>query len=211
VPPRPRSRPADAPVRDTDAPVNEAAFGRAVLIGFSQMPHVRVWRQNVGTLPLQQPDGTVRVFRGGPPKGAADISGVCTDTGWRIECELKMSRGRRTKEQLIWENFIARSGGIYATYTYDAARTLDENVADACAALRAAIAARHAREPAASEVGSGGAARAQREAMRRDLARALGAADDVAWRDLIRQAAQKSPALTTLLLAELAEGVVAVP
>lgn len=169
-------------------PASETDFVRRLLIEFSKIPRVRVWRQNVGTILMEGKDGETRVFTGGPPKGAADISGIVMETGWRLECEAKLPKKRRTKEQLRWAAFIERIGGIYLFCEYDPAMDLDANAVAAAARLQTAIAARHARDQGAATHG-GGAARAQRNAMAADLASVLELPTDTPWVDLVRQAA----------------------
>lgn len=169
-------------------PASETAFVRRLLIEFSKIPRVRVWRQNVGTILMEGKDGETRVFTGGPPKGAADISGIVMETGWRVECEAKLPKKRRTKEQVHWANFIERIGGVYLFCEYDPALDLDANAVAAATRLQAAIAARHARDQR-DTVHGGGAARAQRTAMTADLAAVLELPAETPWVDLVRQVA----------------------
>ncbi len=169
-------------------PVSETAFVRRLLIAFSTIPRVRVWRQNVGTILMEGKDGETRVFTGGPPKGASDISGIVMETGWRLECEAKLPKKRRTKEQLQWAAFIERIGGVYLFCEYDPTRDLEGNAALATERMQAAIAARHARDQGAAASG-GGAARSQRNAMAADLAAVLELPSDTPWVELVRHAA----------------------
>lgn len=125
--------------------LSEGVFLRAILLALGQRPDLRVWRQNVGTLALEDASGRVRAFRAGPPKGAADLSGIVQPEGWRVELEVKSARGRRSPAQLQWERFIRTSGGVYLCATYDAGRSLEDNVRLAVQALDAAITARRTR------------------------------------------------------------------
>lgn len=67
----------------------------------------RVWRQNAG---LSRVDG--RVVRGAPA-GAADLSGIVVGHGWRLEVEVKTTRGRLRASQRAWGRAIERLGGVY--------------------------------------------------------------------------------------------------
>lgn len=94
--------------------VSEAEFQRALLIVLSAIPGVRVWRQNTGVVPVRDRNGVAeRVFRAGPPKGAADITGIVEPCGWRLEVEVKSALGRVSREQSAWGAMIERMGGIH--------------------------------------------------------------------------------------------------
>lgn len=85
------------------------------------------WGQSCGRI-IFNDKGVTRAFAAGPPKGAADISGItkpyryplnmCHRGGLRIEIEMKARNangrmGKRTKEQKQWADFITSSGGVY--------------------------------------------------------------------------------------------------
>ena len=84
----------------------------ALMLALGALPWCRVWRQNSGTIVFRDPSGSTRAFHAGPPKGAADISGIVIPEGWRLEIECKAGT-KRTSEQVRWAEFIARSGGVY--------------------------------------------------------------------------------------------------
>ena len=143
----PRPRRDSAPLFST-APhartaTRESDFQRALLLALSARPDVRLWRQNVGTLPVRDSRGrVVRVFRAGPPKGASDLSGIVRPEGWRIEIEVKGPSGRVTPDQVRWGVFVRGAGGVHLVATYDDRLPLAENVRRAVAALDAALRAR---------------------------------------------------------------------
>jgi hypothetical protein len=89
--------------------MSEKAFQSQLMLALSQLPRVRVWRQNVGIVETADR----RFFHAGPPKGAADISGIVAPEGWRLEVECKAGKGKRSPEQIAWAAFIQLSGGVY--------------------------------------------------------------------------------------------------
>ncbi|MFA6166985.1 MAG: hypothetical protein WC700_10230 [Gemmatimonadaceae bacterium] len=105
----------------------------------------RVFRQNVGTVVKRDRRGRqVGVFHAGPPKGAADLSGIVAPDGTRLEVEVKSATAPWTPEQKRWRAFIVARGGVHVIVRFDEERSMDENVADAVGAIDAAIAARRA-------------------------------------------------------------------
>lgn len=91
---------------------------RRLLVALGSRKELRVWRQNVGTIVLRDEMGEVdRVFRGGPPPGAADISGIVIGSGRRIEIECKTGGYKRNEDQLAWADFISKSGALYELAT----------------------------------------------------------------------------------------------
>jgi hypothetical protein len=116
-------------VATTAATVSEGAFQRALLLALGRRPDLRLWRQNVGAVAVRGEEGSVaRFFRAGPPKGAADLSGIVRPEGYRLEIEVKASRGRPSHAQSRWASFIAAFGGIYLLAAYNGAQSLQENV-----------------------------------------------------------------------------------
>lgn len=110
-------------------PPDELTFQDHLKLHLGAHPSVRWWRQNSGVVPIRNLAGKVeRYFHAGPPKGAADLSGIVCSEGWRLEVELKSATGKRSKEQIAWGDFIARSGGVYTLVAYDPALTLEENL-----------------------------------------------------------------------------------
>lgn len=124
----------------------ELEYMQRLMLVLGARRELRLWRQNVGTVPIRDRTGRVdRVFHAGPPKGASDLSGIVLGPGWRLEIETKGSKGKRSKEQIAWARFIVASGGVYVLAGYDDKRTLDENLATAVYAVEAAIRERRAR------------------------------------------------------------------
>jgi hypothetical protein len=110
--------------------MKEVNFMRALMLGISRIPGVRVWRQQVGTVAIAGSDadgGEKRFFHAGVPKGAADLSGIVLG-GRRLEIEVKGPKGRRTIEQQHWAEFIRAYGGIYILAEYDPGLSDDGNV-----------------------------------------------------------------------------------
>jgi len=125
--------------------VLELEFQDALKLHLGAHPYVRWWRQNSGVVPIRNRSGKVeRYFHAGPPKGAADMSGIVRPEGWRLEVELKSATGKRSPEQIHWGEFIMSSGGVYALVGYDPSLTLAANAAAAAIVILAAIDARRA-------------------------------------------------------------------
>jgi hypothetical protein len=134
-----------APPTDALA-VSEQLFLREILLALGRRPDLRLWRQNVGHLPVRDPAGhVVRVFRAGPPRGAADLSGIVRPEGWRLEIEVKAARGRPSPAQVRWGSFITASGGVYLLLQYHEDSPLETTVRAAVRAVDAALEARKAR------------------------------------------------------------------
>ena len=116
--------------------IDEIDFTHLALAQLGTDTRWRVWRQNCGEIPVRDRSGkVVRVFHPGPPHGAADISGIVRDGGWRLEVELKMPRGKRSKAQIAWAKMIEGAGGVYVLYTYDD----DVDLAQNCARLHVVV------------------------------------------------------------------------
>ncbi len=136
-----RRRKPVAIVRSPD----EFEFMDALKLHLGAHPSVRWWRQNSGVVPIRNQAGKIeRYFHAGPPKGAADLSGIVRPEGWRLEVELKSATGVRTPEQIVWGDFIINAGGVYAVIAYDPALSLAANAAAASLLVLAAIDARRA-------------------------------------------------------------------
>lgn len=84
----------------------------------------RVWRQNAGKWETAGGD-----WIHGAPEGAADITGIRKSDGRRIEIECKVGRGRQTKAQRAWEDFVERSGGIYVLVRHVPRKHIDDQLA----------------------------------------------------------------------------------
>jgi hypothetical protein len=126
--------------------VSETAFMRRLMLALGRRPDMRIWRQNVGSIPVRDERGRiVRVFHTGVPKGAADLSGYVRPEGWRLEIEVKDDGGVRSPEQETFARLVAQGGCVYALVVYDTARTMAENVAASVRLVEAAIAERRRR------------------------------------------------------------------
>jgi hypothetical protein len=87
--------------------IDEIDFTHHALAQLGTDTRWRVWRQNCGEIPVRDRSGkVVRVFHPGPPNGAADISGIVREGGWRLEVELKMPKGKRSKAQVAWAKMV---------------------------------------------------------------------------------------------------------
>jgi hypothetical protein len=107
----------------------ENDFRKMMIVALAHLPGVRVWPQNVGTIPVRNERGVlIRMFDPGPPVGVADISGVVAPEGYRLEVELKSSTYERSPEQITWAAFCETSGMVYALYRYDPKLTRAQNV-----------------------------------------------------------------------------------
>lgn len=122
----------------------EATFQDALLQALNAPGRAtRVWRQNVGTVVRRDRRGRqTGVFHAGPPKGAADLSGIAH--GLRLEIECKSARAGWTVEQQRWCDFIRARGGVYVLVRYHDELSLEQNVEAAVAAIDGAIAGRRA-------------------------------------------------------------------
>lgn len=92
------------------------ALVAAILHEFGSRPDVRLWRANVLVARTQ----TGQVVRAGI-KGQADISGILSPSGKRIEVEVKTGAGVPSEAQRNWCDMIAKFGGIAIV-----ARSLDD-------------------------------------------------------------------------------------
>ncbi len=121
----------------------EAAFMRRLMLALGRRSDLRLWRQNVGSVPVRDTSGrTLRVFSSGAPKGAGDLSGYVRPEGWRLEIEVKGPRSKRSRDQEIFAQLVAAGGCVYALVAYDAAQSMAANVARGVRAVEAAIAIR---------------------------------------------------------------------
>jgi hypothetical protein len=122
---------------------DELEFQQHLMLKLGATNTLRLWRQNVGSVPIRDRLGkVVRVFHAGPPTGASDLSGIVRPEGWRLEIELKSADGTRSLEQIRWGDFITASGGVYVLLAYDAGLSLADNVERAASAVLCAIDAR---------------------------------------------------------------------
>jgi hypothetical protein len=126
--------------------VSEIEFMRRLMLALGRRPDMRIWRQNVGSVPVRDERGRViRVFHAGMPKGAADISGYVRPEGWRLEIEVKGPGGVRSPEQETFAHLVTQGGCVYALVGYDAARSMSDSVAAGVRRVEAALAERRRR------------------------------------------------------------------
>jgi hypothetical protein len=126
--------------------VSEAEFMRRLMLALGRRADMRIWRQNVGSVPVRdERGGIVRVFHAGVPKGAGDISGFVRPEGWRLEIEVKGPGGALRPEQERFARLVATGGCVYVLARYDTVRSLSENLALSVGAVDEAIARRRAR------------------------------------------------------------------
>jgi hypothetical protein len=119
---------------------------RRLMLALGRRPDMRIWRQNVGSIPVRDEQGrVVRVFHTGVPKGAADISGYVRPEGWRLEIEVKGPGGTRTPQQETFARLVTQGGCVYALATFDAGHSMAENVAAGVRLVEAALAERRRR------------------------------------------------------------------
>jgi hypothetical protein len=124
----------------------EINFMHRLMLALGRRPDLRIWRQNVGTVPVRDDRGrVVRVFRSGAPKGAADITGYVRPEGWRLEIEVKGPGGVRSPQQETFARLVTQGGCVYALVAYDASRSVSENVAAGVRLVEGAIAAHRRR------------------------------------------------------------------
>ena len=127
---------------------SELEFQGEVLLALGARRDVRLWRQNVGSVPVRNERGVLlRYFHAGPPTGASDLSGIVRPEGWRLELEFKSAEGERSPEQERWAAMVEGGGGVYALLAYDASLSRVDNVAAAVLAVEAAIARRRGACP----------------------------------------------------------------
>ena len=123
--------------------MTESEFMRRLMLALGRRPDVRIWRQNVGSVPVRDADGSIqRVFHAGAPKGAADITGYVRPEGWRLEIEVKGPGGALRPEQETFARLVTQGGCVYALAKYDHRRSLAENLALGVRAVEEAIAKR---------------------------------------------------------------------
>jgi hypothetical protein len=124
---------------------HELTFMRHLLLALGRHRDLRLWRQNVGHVPVRDRAGRVaRVFNAGPPKGAADLSGYVRPEGWRLEIEVKGDATALRPEQAIFARNVTSGGCVYVVVRYEDANSLDDNLTNAVRLVERAIAERRA-------------------------------------------------------------------
>jgi len=86
--------------------MTEKEIQNAILRTFGTLPHLRLWRANVGVARIGP-----RVVRFGIP-GQADLTGILPD-GRRLEIEVKSPTGRQSPDQQAFQRIIERFNGLY--------------------------------------------------------------------------------------------------
>ncbi len=118
----------------------EHDYMKHLMLVLGRRSDIRLWRQNVGQIPVRNAAGKIiRMFTAGPPNGAADLSGIVRPEGWRLEIEVKGPRGKRSPAQKRWAKFIRSSGGVYLLAEFNKSKSMEENLKVATAALDKAI------------------------------------------------------------------------
>ena len=87
-----------------------------IMLEFGNLSWIRIWRANTGVAV----GGDGRVVRFGL-LGQADISGIISPHGRRLEIEVKTPTGRQSKPQRAFQATIESLGGLYIL-----ARSLDD-------------------------------------------------------------------------------------
>lgn len=121
-----RSKTSDVVSQTND--VLEAEYLEALRVAFGSRSDVRIWRQLVGNFWTRYGDSDFRPVRTGPPKGAADLSGLVKGSGRRIEIEVKGPKGKLRPEQEQFKKNMEEWGVLYMLCVYDDSMTIEENV-----------------------------------------------------------------------------------
>ena len=123
--------------------VSEQAFSQALRLGFTAA------RPRLDVVVYRQQAGRVRTDKGTwmelAPAGASDLCGAVGPEGWSLQIEVKGATTRETDDQRNWRARFGAIGAIALVIRYDAALSLEENVARGVLQLRVAIAERRAR------------------------------------------------------------------
>lgn len=117
----------------------EYPFMKHLMIALGRRKDMKIWRQNTGGVEVYKNGGSAGWFHAGPPDGAADISGIVSPEGCRLEIETKGEDTVTREAQDAWCAMIRRCGGVYVRVRYDEANTMPENVADAVRAIESEV------------------------------------------------------------------------
>ncbi|MEN6532946.1 MAG: VRR-NUC domain-containing protein [Bryobacteraceae bacterium] len=79
----------------------------AILRAYGSDPRLRLWRANAGVASFHG-----RTVRFGVP-GQADLTGIISHTGQRLEIEVKTETGKQSPDQRNYQAMIVRMGGLY--------------------------------------------------------------------------------------------------
>ena len=114
--------------------MSEQLYQNKLMVALCKHLPVRVWRQNSGkTLTAHQ-----TVVKGAP-KGAADITGLVTINGLRLEIECKLKGKKRSEAQLHWAEVMQASHAVYCLVEFDTDAPVDQEIARCVELVRAAI------------------------------------------------------------------------
>lgn len=119
--------------------VKEAEFLDALRLAIGGRRDVRIWRQLVGNFWTRYGDGDFRPVSAGPPKGAADLSGLVIGSGKRLEIEVKGPGGKLRPEQEQFRQNMLAWGCVHMVCVYDPDLSMMENVAREMARLDAHV------------------------------------------------------------------------
>jgi len=108
--------------------VTEAEYQEALRRRLGSCLEVRLWRQLVGNFWTKYGDSDFRPIKAGPPKGAADLSGLVLSSGKRLEIEIKGPDGRLSKEQEQFRKNMLDWNAVHMVCFYDKGLSLEENV-----------------------------------------------------------------------------------
>ena len=102
--------------------MREVEIMRAIQLALGARRDVRVWRSNTGVGRALTDPSSVVAF--GLP-GAADLSGIVSPSGRRLEVEVKSATGRLSPVQRAFGEMVQRFGGIYIV-----ARSVEQAIAE---------------------------------------------------------------------------------
>lgn len=109
---------------------SEKTIQARILAAIGSLPWLRIWRNNTGqawtgnkveqirchtTISVGPGDVVIRrahPIRFGTP-GSADLTGILSITGQRLEVEVKTPTGRQSTEQKNYQKMIETLGGVY--------------------------------------------------------------------------------------------------
>ena len=131
------------PAREKLHVVREQVFMNAVLLVFSRIPGILLWRQNSGRYRVAYPDGSTGWVQGAPA-GASDLIGIVGPEGWVLAIETKRTkRDKLSRQQQSFAKAIHARGGIYV-WLHQRSNDLAESVALAHQKFLALLAERRA-------------------------------------------------------------------
>lgn len=88
---------------------SEAQIVDEIWMTLGRRTDVRLWRQQVATA---TPIYSTRVVKFGV-RGMADLSGILSPSGKRLELEVKNEIGQQSEHQRAWQAMIESMGGVY--------------------------------------------------------------------------------------------------